>query len=292
MKTATTNQTRNFCRTNEYFIQYVELYEKKRLSNKIMPNRHIDYNSYFCNTLYHYAQKEFNNKFKSIVELCNTGRRSIGIANHHLSEVKIKLNEFCFYDYVRYQYSLDMNNSGDWSISIHSSCLLDSEGTVYTPIGYYQCFEDEKNNLRERIKYIGILSKERVDEFVLTYIEKKLFYPDGLFRNIQYSKLCSKEKSKVYYKHACEQEKKELQRDYYEDDERIYNWIKKHFKIESNEYIGMARTIKFVNSKGRYANLVVLNTFDYDYDGDGDIDEIESDLYSYLDNFPKNTVFV
>ena len=285
MKT-TTNQTRNFCRTNIYFRMYVEMYER-RLSYKQMPDGWTDYNTNFKNQLFRRAWKEFDQKFKGL--RTQSGRRSSG---NFSSSVRINMSLCTWAEFAEFRYSCSMNNKGDWWIFIDHSSLIDYFGEYHSRVDGKFLFTDSENPFERSLQYNGNLSIDVVDEFVKNYIERTLLYPKGYFRNIQENKQCSKERAKWYYKIWQQREREKISQTYHDENELIYKWIKRNFNIESNEYIGIDRTISFVNKRGRYNKLVVLETFNYSYEGDGDIDELESDFNEYMDSFEKNTVFV
>lgn len=278
MKTLTTNRTRNFCRTNVYFRQYVELYERKR-SNKYMNKYDLDYTTYFKNELYHYAWSEFKHYFGLKKDWYHSIRGTAQI------EINSKY-EFAFYDW-----SCRMENDGEWYIYITDSGCIDyigqrgykTRGLLYAP----------ENEYERGFKYNGKLDEQNISKSVIKFVEKNYLYPEGRFRRLQYWLSCDKSWAKTMFKEFNQRDKKEIESEYINvDDKKLYQWVKKNFNIEANEYINPFDLIRFVNKRGRFESLVYLTTFDFDYDGDGDIDELESDFYDYMDSFPKNTVFL
>ena len=165
MKT-TTNQTRNFCRTNVYFKSYIELYER-RLSYKQMPDGWTDYNTNFKNQLFRRAWKEFDQKFKGL--RTQSGRRPSG---NFSSSVRIKMSLCTWAEFAEFRYSCSMNNKGDWWIYMDYSSLIDYSGESHSRVDGKFLFTDSENPFERSLQYNGNLSIDVVDEFVKNHITK------------------------------------------------------------------------------------------------------------------------
>jgi len=173
----------------------------------------------------------------------------------------------------------------------YSNCFEFNCG-IYSDI---QCsinlkYSEYRNDKRAKVEvsfYIPETSQrytfEAPENLILTDLEvlKKLLqtevFTDGLIALIQLNKRTDKQEAKNWFKIY-------LQKKYFFEfpticHDKIQNWIKRKFKIDS--YFDINKTIEVVNQIGRQKALTFLRSVDtsFIYDFDGDVDELEGAIY-------------
>lgn len=292
----TTNQTKQWCKSNKYFqhwltcrdleepLEHLTLSDrfrrkyKRQAKNidyevqyeKFVDRRVISVSDYCRNVNYNRAWREFEYKFKELLELC---------AYHHtIYSGKFMLNDdWCFLEW-------------------QSRCTMKSNGTWYIEIS--QCREDDKSYIKfpfigenTQFDYNGILDSEHIANASRNHIEKYL-YPEGNFRAFQILHLCDKERVKDVYRYQI-QNRKWYETDYSELEQNTTAWIKRNFNIDISN-VDFDRGIDCVNRMGKQSKMTVLRRFDYSFADqlDGDIGELEMAYWEDIDTYEPNAYFI
>ena len=273
MRTVTANKTKQFCKSNKYWLEYVYRHTNEPHCNRWFRNYNTsawerDVNTLFRNTCFRHAYKEFKHK--------------IGVEDHFNFHGMVPT---IYRADLQYYASVSMYQDGSWWIYIHGMNLLDiTDGSPQ-----YR-FEKILWLPTRNFKHEGIISIDSFKKTIEREFNKGLF-PEGWYREYQEYKLHSKKDVINIFRtaHDCQLVPKEY------DISTIEKWIRRHFKIDIT-HVAFEAGVKYAQKYGKQQNLVVLRYFpDYEYiytDFDGDVDDLEREVYEMLSEYPDNTRFV
>ena len=277
----TTNQTKQFCGHNPYFLHYRNYNDQDNRECLVLPERycrkykkdagyicpngyktsHLDYNH---NSNYHYAWKEFERKFPHL-------ERNIRVEYSATDISGLRWSAYC-----------KMHTDGRWYMYIHS-CRVDDDKYYNYPYPF----------VGEQIhfEHMGILDAEHMADGLRKYIDKFLF-PKGKFRYMQL--LNHWEKRTVVHAYRNYVKKREWAYwDVFEHEATVSKWIIKHYNVDISG-VDFEDGVTWVNKHGKQKCPIKLGIFNYSFVDyiDGDIDEVEQAFWEEIDNYPKNMVFI
>lgn len=239
----TTNQTKQFCGHNPYFLHYrnyngfddrdslvlAERYcrkYKKAAGYVHMKNYDLEHIILNSNTNYHYAWKEFERKFPHL-------ERNIRVEYSATDISGLRWSAYC-----------KMHTDGRWYMYIHS-CRVDDDKYYNYPYPF----------VGEQIhfEYVGILDAEHMADGLRKYIDRFLF-PKGRFRDMQL--LNHWEKRTVVHAYRNYIKKREWAYwDVFEHESTVSKWIVKHYNVDISG-VDFEDGVAWVNKHGKQRNLV------------------------------------
>lgn len=174
------------------------------------------------------------------------------------------------------------------SIYIHTAINECLDFTIKFTVHYarYSPYNEQNFSLRPNgnMEYIA----ENIRSFVMDYVNKNILFGAGKWRDMQLSAGCSKGEIIAEYKSYLENKRRN---DVPVD--TVIKSIKKHCNVDvSNTTISDG--LKWIGKHGKQAAPVVLfyTTDDWLMNIDGDIDELERGFWEYMEQYPKNAVFI
>ena len=292
----TTNQTKQWCRSNQYFQYYrnlgdlAEPLEHSTLSDrfqlkykrmaknieyevkydKFTNKRVVSVSDYNRNVNYSRAWKEFEHKFKTINQY------------QTIYAKKFYIDDDSCLCILEWSSRCSMRNNGTWRIEIYDCSEGDEIYLLEYPfIGADKFFE-----------YNGILDSEHIVEATKKHIEKYL-YPKGNFRELQMIYYWDKKRVKQDYRYHINSRRKGYNVDYEENERSTIAWIKRNFNIDISN-VDFYDGIDTVNRLGKQDKMTVLRRFDYSFADhlDGDIGELEMAYWEEVETYPTNSYFV
>jgi hypothetical protein len=296
MKMITTNQTKQWCKSNRYFQHYLtcgDLYEplehltlsdrfrrkyKRQAKNiewevqyeKFVDKRVMNVSDYNRNVNYCRAWKEFDYKFK---------------------ELKSKYNTYVIYTDM---FFLDDDLC---LLEWRSRCCMKSDGSGWY-IDVFTCHEGDASYIKfpfigedKRFEYNGILDEKHIIEATKKHIEKYL-YPKGAFREYQMLHYYDKKRVKDIYRYQI-QNRKWYDVDYADLEQTTIEWVKRHFNIDMSN-VNFDDGIDTVNKIGKQKKMIKLERFVYSFADhlDGDLGELEMAYWEEVETYPTNSYFV
>lgn len=289
----TTNQTKQWCKSNRYFqhwltcgdlgepLEHLTLSDRFRRKYKRQAkniNYEVQYKEFvdrrvmsvydYCrNVNYNRAWREFEYKFKGLSQY------------HSIYTKQFAINEICS---LEFESRCKMRDDGTWDIEIHSCIDFDKYYVKEFPfIGEDKVFE-----------YNGILDAEHIIAASKNHIEKYL-YPAGKFRGIQLLSNIDKKETRRLYRRYINSMKKGYHIEYEENKRIATAWIKRHFNIDISN-VDFDDGIDSVNRMGKQSKMTVLRRFDYSFADqiDGDIGELEMAFWEEVDTYEPNAYFI
>ena len=260
MKTLTTNQTKVFCNTNQYWLSLRE-YEYPYKKNYPIKCFSRELKTYRGNNLHYYANKEL---------------RKIGLEKMHF----IYKGKFptIYRDDLNFLVSMTMEITGKWTANIYSAS---------TDEGWFSSipFTNREHNIM--FEYNGKLTEESVLSACNKELNKYL-YAHGWFRLLQEMNLKTKEQIKRRYRHELEEKSIES----FSIPEVIFRWIERKMNLVIGENITDHEFIKAAKKIGRQNKRTIVDKYDYSWihTFDGDVDEIEKEFFEREPE--ERTIFV
>jgi len=272
----TTNQTKQFCNSNQYWLFYRTDYESiSKRYDKLLRYPTVTYQdkyqydlaTWWHNSLYFYAHKEFKRKFH-------------GIKQHYIYHFDF----ITWVQTIKYIVIISMNKNGSWTASIYSASIEKDDDVWFCQ---KLPFIGEDNH---RFIYDGIINEQSITDACKKEINKFLF-PHGSYRNCQEYWLTSKKETLKEYRRLF---KTKFDYEYcFEYEDELQAWIKRNFNIDVT-HIDILDAIELVNKVGKQDKLMIARAFDWSFMEyfDGDVDEAEELFWEEMNNYEPNTLLL
>jgi hypothetical protein len=263
----TTNQTKQFCQSNQYWTAYNTacercdyIWSKLHRSIPVHDKWNGGLDTLHKNESWWRRQQEFRHKFP-------------GLEHQIIIHVNIDYGE----REIRYTVSFNMCDDGSWRANIYSSGTEDGWYSQIPFTGTHSIV----------FGYKGWLTHEYMEIAVKRELNKYL-YADGLFRTLQVTQLWTKDDLKRHLRY-CIANKWDTDVDY----KIVEAWVRRNFNIDIT-HVDVNEGIRLVNRVGKQKTLMIAHAFDYSFmwDFDGDVDEIEQVFWEEMEQYEPNTILI